>query len=50
MNLGGAKDRPALEEVWENVRAKLDGKEVVHKSYSLQSFLAVIREKVFGRK
>ncbi len=33
MNLNGAKDRPELEQVWENVQAKLDGKGKVHGGY-----------------
>lgn len=38
MNLGGAKDHPDLNQVWENVRARLNGQPVVHKHYDLQSF------------
>ncbi|KAJ7676149.1 hypothetical protein B0H17DRAFT_1161534 [Mycena rosella] len=34
MNLGGAKDRPVLDEVWENVEAQLHGKSKVHNTYS----------------
>jgi hypothetical protein len=33
MNLGGAKDRPDLDEVWENVKAKLNRKNRVHDEY-----------------
>lgn len=38
MNLGGAKDRPDLNQVWENVLARLNGQPLVHKKYTLQSF------------
>ncbi len=48
MNLGGAKDRPMLSEVWENVAAQLEGKPQVHKKYSLLSATGVLKEKVFG--
>jgi hypothetical protein len=34
MNMYGAKDRPTLEEVWENADAKMKGKPVVHQTYS----------------
>jgi len=34
MNIGGAKDRPDLNEVFENVRAKLNGEKQVHAKYS----------------
>jgi hypothetical protein len=30
MDLGGAKDRPPLKEVWENVDAKLPGREALY--------------------
>lgn len=33
MNLGGAKDRPILQQVWENVQAKLKGQKAVHDSF-----------------
>lgn len=48
MNLGGAKDRPELEQVWENVQAKLEGKKRVHRVYRKISALGVIWGKVFG--
>ncbi|TAQ88402.1 hypothetical protein B7494_g3260 [Chlorociboria aeruginascens] len=47
-NLGGAKDRPDLNQIWENVESKMKGGQVVHKTYSLQGILGVIREKLFG--
>ena len=46
--MGGAKDRPMLEEVWENVEAKMDGKPQVHHKYSLLSATGVLKEKIFG--
>jgi hypothetical protein len=49
MNLGGAKDRPDLVQVWENVQAKLAGKPVVHKKYSLMGFFGTMAGKIFGR-
>ena len=48
MNLGGAKDRPSLKQIWENVYAQLQGKEIVHKKYTKQSAGSVIWEKVVG--
>lgn len=48
MNMGGAKDRPELEQVWENVKAKMDGKPKVHSSYKMVSFLGVVWGKIFG--
>ena len=47
MNLGGAKDRPSLKEIWENVDAKLEGKDPVHPGYSTAGVISVIGEK-FG--
>jgi hypothetical protein len=49
MNLGGAKDRPDLVQVWENVQAKLAGMEVVHRKYSLMGFFGTMAGKIFGR-
>lgn len=34
MNVGGMKDRPDLNEVFANVRAKLNGEKQVHSSYT----------------
>jgi hypothetical protein len=48
MNLGGAKDRPELEQIWDNVQAKLKGGEEVHGSYKLTSFWSVITGNIFG--
>lgn len=48
MNLGGAKDRPVLSEVWDNVKARMDGKPQVHAKVNTTSFLSGIKQKVFG--
>ncbi|KAM5368714.1 hypothetical protein ACJZ2D_009380 [Fusarium nematophilum] len=34
MNAGGAKDRPDLNQIWENVQAALEGRKPVHEDYS----------------
>lgn len=47
MNLGGAKDRPVLDEVWENVEAQLHGKSKVHDTYSTIGFLKLVWSKIF---
>ncbi|KAE8446007.1 hypothetical protein EG329_012646 [Mollisiaceae sp. DMI_Dod_QoI] len=48
MNLGGASDRPDLEQVWDNVRAKIEGKGVVHTAYNKMGLLGLLWGKVFG--
>jgi hypothetical protein len=48
MNMGGAKDRPSLVEIWEDVQLRLSGKEAHRKSYSKQSFIKVIGAKIMG--
>ncbi|KAF8177555.1 hypothetical protein K438DRAFT_1908574 [Mycena galopus ATCC 62051] len=48
MNLGGAKDRPVLDEVWENVEAQLNDKSKVHNTYSKIGFLKLVWGKIFG--
>jgi hypothetical protein len=48
MNLGGAKDRPDLVQVWENVQAKIEGKPMVHAKYSLGGFFGMVKGKIFG--
>ena len=48
MNLGGAKDRPDLKQIWDNVQAKLEGKPVVHEKYSLTTFMGMVCSKIFG--
>jgi hypothetical protein len=46
MNLGGAKDRPVLDQIWENVQKQLEGKEVVHKKYATTGILALLGSKL----
>ena len=48
MNLKGAKDRPALSEVWENAEKQMLGKPRRHEKYSLQSFRTGIWQVVMG--
>ena len=48
MNLKGAKDRPALSEVWDNAEAQMLGKSKVHEKYTLQSFTTGIRQAIMG--
>lgn len=49
MNLGGAKDRPDLNQVWDNVKAKMDGREQVHQKYMTQSITAGLKQALFGK-
>jgi hypothetical protein len=49
MNIGGASDRPELEQVWDNAMATIEGKGVVHTVYTKMGFLGMIWEKIFGR-
>jgi hypothetical protein len=37
MNLKGAKDRPDLDQIWDNVDAKLHDKPIVYKDYHTQT-------------
>lgn len=48
MNFGGAKDRPILSEVWDNVDAKINGKPQVHAKVNNLGFMSGIKQKVFG--
>ena len=48
MNLKGAKDRPALSEIWANVEAQMQGKPQVHQKYSLQGISSGIWQAVRG--
>ncbi|KAH7342475.1 hypothetical protein BKA65DRAFT_292349 [Rhexocercosporidium sp. MPI-PUGE-AT-0058] len=48
MNLGGAKDRPELTQVWENVQAKLKGGKAVHGTYKKISAVGVLKGTLFG--
>lgn len=49
MNIGGAKDRPSITEIWEDVQSKMAGKQVDRVSYSTQSFFKVMAAKLMGR-
>jgi hypothetical protein len=48
MNIGGAKDRPDLTQVWENVKAKLDSKETLHEEYKTIGAWDVIKGAIYG--
>jgi hypothetical protein len=48
MNFGGAKDRPDLEQVWDNVKAQLEGGKKVHSSYRKIGAVSVLWRKIFG--
>lgn len=48
MNIGGAKDRPDLAQIWDNVQAKLSGKPAVHAKYSTVGIFGMLRSKIFG--
>lgn len=48
MNLNGGKDRPHLDQVWDNVRAKREGRAVVHGTYKLGGFVKMVCGKIFG--
>jgi hypothetical protein len=48
MNFGGAKDRPSLKEIWENVESQLKGGQPVHRRPSTMGAMGVLKQKVFG--
>ena len=48
MNIGGAKDRPSLKEIWENVESQLKGGQPVHSRPSTMGLMGVLKEKSFG--
>ena len=48
MNLYGAKDRPSLVQIKENIFAQIDGKKKPHKMIKTQTFWQGIRYKAFG--
>ena len=48
MNLGGAKDRPDLEQVWANIEAQLNGVPAPHKQLKTTGALGLLRQKIFG--
>lgn len=49
MNLGGAKDRPALEEMWNDAQAIMKGESSKPREmYSKTSLMTGLREKIRG--
>jgi hypothetical protein len=50
MNMGGATDRPLLNQIWENVEAKLHGKTAVHARYTKWGALQLLAQKLFGSR
>lgn len=48
MNFGGAKDRPLLDQVWDNVESQLQGVSTPHKSLRSTSAFGLLREKILG--
>lgn len=48
MNLKGAKDRPDLNQIWDNVDAKMHDKPMVHKDYNTQTIGGVLKQKILG--
>lgn len=49
MNLQGGKDRPSLAEIWDNVKAKLEGEQPVHETYTTTGVVAILREKFWSK-
>jgi len=47
-NLGGAKDRPSLTQIWDNVQAQMKGEKPVHKKYNTLRIGQVLWQQVFG--
>jgi hypothetical protein len=47
MNLGGAKDRPSIQGVWENVDAKMHGREEPHPSLTTAGVFSVLSERLW---
>ena len=48
MNLGGASDRPKLEEVWMNAMAKDKGEKVAEQPYTITTPFGLIWQYIFG--
>ncbi len=49
MNLGGAKDRPALQEIWEDVeKLRADENYKARTQYHKQGFLGVMSKHILG--
>lgn len=49
MNLGGARDRPDLGQVWENCQARHAGQAPKHTSYSKLGFTKGVGQRIFGQ-
>ena len=47
-NLGGAKDRPLLDQVWANVSAEMRGEPQVHSSIGLTGLASGLKTKLFS--
>jgi hypothetical protein len=50
MNLGGAKDRASLNEIWENTQALLQGKDAKHQRFSSIGALSVLWGNITGHR
>ena len=48
MNLKGAKDRPDLKQIWDNVDAKMHDQPMVHKDYHITTIAGFLKAKIFG--
>lgn len=49
MNLGGAKDRPSIVQIWQDVEAEMKGNKSVYGGvYEKQTFFQGIGMKLFG--
>lgn len=48
MNIGGAKDRPLLDQVWANVHAEMQGKSKVHANVNTMGLASGLKKKLFG--
>lgn len=46
MNLGGAKDRPMLDQIWQNVSKQLQGQEVTYSTYSMSGIFQALASKM----
>ena len=49
MNLGGAKDRPSLDEIWKDAQSIMRGdSSKPRETYSKQTMMTGLREKLLG--
>lgn len=48
MNLGGAKDRPVLADVWDNAEAQLEDRKVPHSTVTTTGVWSILSEKIWG--